>query len=259
MEDFRDIQKQWAMWLRNPDGASPPANVSSRRLQVYSRLVRNNIESFIERGFPVLAEVLSKQQWQSLLQSFIEKHNSESPLFANIGDEFVNFLETFTQKNTSAISYPDFIYQLACYERMEVEVYHAEMSCVPPVVKQPELSLWRINPSLQWRDFNYPVHTIQPQLVPNEPLPQPIFIAVYRVDCVDENKQFSSTVKFMQLNPVTMLLIDLLQRQPGLSIADMAVRLSEQLPQYSVQQLEQGLLTTIPDLYQRAMLFPFAN
>lgn len=259
MDDFREIQKQWALWLRNPDGASPPANVSNRRLQVYNRLVRNNIESFVERGFPVLAEVLSQQQWQSLLQAFIEKHHSKSPLFANIGDEFVNFLETFTRSQASAISYPGFTYQLACYERMEVEAYHAQMSCIPPVVAQAECTSWCVNPSLQWRDFNYPVHTIQPQLIPNTPLPQPIFIAVYRVDCFDENKQLSSTVKFMQLNPVTMLLIDLLQRQPGLSITDMAVRLSEQLPQYSVQQLEQGLLTTIPDLYQRAMLFPFAN
>lgn len=259
MDEFKQIQQQWAKWLRNPQTEEPPVNADSNRLKVYNRLVRNNIESFIERGFPVLAKVLTRSQWQTLMQNFIAQHQAESPLFANIGYEFVCFLEQYTANAQVRQAYPNFMYQLACYERMEVEAYHAESLCMPALVTHPQQSLWQVNPSLQWREFNYPVHTISADSQPTTELPQPLFIAVYRVDEIDENQQFSSAVKFMQLNPVTMLLIDLLQRQPGMSIADMVTALSEQLPQYSAQQLEQGLFTTIPDLYQRAMLFPFAN
>lgn len=260
MDDFKKIQRQWAQWLRDPNKVAAPQQADSARLQVYNRLVRNNIENFIERGFPVLADVLEASQWQQLMQDFVQNHHATSPLFAQIGDEFVRFLEQRSPPSKSANNLPAFTVELARYERMEVDVFNAMDDCsVPELTAAPEQMLWQVNPSVQWRDFSYAVHTISRDNIPDSPLQQPIFIAVYRVDYVDQQQLFTSTVKFMQLNPVTTLLIDLLQQQSGLSISDMATQLAAQLPQFSQPQLEQGLLATIPDLYQRAMLFPIAN
>lgn len=252
MSDFKHIQHQWAQWLRDPDNAPPP-QVDPVRLQVYQRLVNNNIESFIERGFPVLVAVLSAQQWQKLIHDFIKQHHAQSPLFADIGNEFVQFLSEYKPEG-----YPQFMYELACYERMEVTAFNVAESCQLPALTAVDATTWRVNPSLQWRDFSFPVHTISAEHQPHASLEQPLFIAVFRQDSIDGKQNISSTVKFMQLNPVTMLLIDLLQQQPGLTVGQMATLLAEQLPQFSVQQLEQGLQTTVPDLYQRAMLFPSA-
>ncbi|WP_417658574.1 DNA-binding domain-containing protein [Pseudidiomarina sp.] len=253
MSDFKRIQLQWAAWLREPGSAAPP-EAEQRRLAVYQRLVRNNIDGFIARGFPVLKSVLSEQYWQLLVDDFIAKHRAKSPLFAEIGTEFVTFIA-----NYDASWLPPFSYQLAVYERMELDAYHYSETCrAAPASRAIEELTWRVNPSLTWHAFDYPVHTIAADNVPHEPLETPVFLAVYRVD-EDEERHFSSRVKFMQLNPVTMLLVDYLQQHPSQSLAEIAEALAQQLPQFNQSQLYQGLVNTVPDLYQRAMLFPSAN
>src|SRR5690554_345835 len=254
MADFKTIQKQWAQWLRHAD-AAPPAGVEQRRLAVYRRLVHNNIESFIERGFPVLESVLPVPQWQQLITDFIANHHAKAPLFSDIGREFIDYLASQTLTNL-----PDFVLPLACYERMELDALYCDSPCILSVCKGELMSLqWSVNPSLTWRAFNYPVHTISPDNRPTTQLETRIFLAVYRADsAADAARELhqSSHVKFIQLNAVTMLLIDVLQQQPQQSITALAEQLAEQLPQFSQQQLLQGLNATIPDLYQRAMLFP---
>ncbi|WP_417665478.1 DNA-binding domain-containing protein [Pseudidiomarina sp.] len=253
MSDFKRIQYQWAAWLREPDSAEPPA-AEQKRLAVYQRLVRNNIEGFIARGFPVLKSVLSAQHWQRLVDDFIAKHPAKSPLFAEIGTEFVTFIANYV-----ASWLPPFSYQLAVYERMELDAYHYFETCrAAPTSCAIEELTWRVNPSLTWHAFDYPVHTIAADAIPNEPLAAPIFLAVYRVD-EDDELHFISRVKFMQLNPVTMLLVDYLQQYPRQGLAEIAEALAQQLPQFDQAQLYQGLVNTVPDLYQRAMLFPSAN
>lgn len=254
MSDFKRIQYQWAAWLREPDSAEPPA-AEQKRLAVYQRLVRNNIEGFIARGFPVLKSVLNAQHWQLLVNDFIAKHHATSPLFAEIGTEFVAFIA-----NYEASWLPPFSYQLAVYERLELDAYHYSDTCrvEHDVSLDIEQVAWRVNPSLKWHAFDYPVHTIAPDAIPKEPLAAPVFLAVYRVDEAEE-LHFSSRVKFMQLNPVTMLLVDYLQQHPSQNLAEIAEALAQQLPQFNQSQLYQGLVTTVPDLYQRAMLFPSAN
>lgn len=253
MSNFQDIQQQWSQWLRQPDSAEQP-NVEARRLKVYQRLVRNNIESFITRGFPVLFSTLTTEQERDMLQAFVETHESKSPLFSAIGAEFVEFLATF-----EAPWLPEWSYQLAVYERMEVDVYHFDSPCIlPPLDTELEQVVWQVNPSLQWHAFDYPVHTIQPDIIPSEPLEQPCYLAVYRVDDI-ANDNFTSAVKFLQLNAVTMLLVDYLVQRPHLTLLAIAEHLAGQLPQFSPEQLHQGLLATVPELYQRAMLFPSRN
>lgn len=257
MTDFKSIQKQWAQWLRNSE-AAPQPDADQRRLAVYRRLVHNNIESFIERGFPVLESVLADHQWQQLMADFIANHHAKGPLFSDIGREFVSYLQSLSNSNL-----PDYVLPLARYERMELDALYCETACVPPVCEGDFTAWhWSVNPSLVWHEFNYPVHTIRADNLPQEPLAQTMFLAVYRVDTdPKESKELhpNSHVKFMQLNAVTMLLIDVLQQQPQLSITELTEYLAEQLPQFTRQQLLQGLEVTIPDLYQRAMLFPSTN
>ncbi|PHR65337.1 putative DNA-binding domain-containing protein [Pseudidiomarina marina] len=253
MSEFRRIQEQWSRWLRDPFQAEPPQG-EARRLKVYQRLVHNNIESFITRGFPVLFSTFTNEQEREILQSFIAQHHSKSPLFSEIGAEFTEFLAIY-----EASWLPEWSYQLALYERMELEVYHYDSACFqPPLNVALDASSWQVNPSLQWHAFDYPVHTIQPDVTPNEPLNQPCYLAVYRVDQM-QNGNLESNVKFLQLNAVTMLFVDYLLQCSSSTLAEAADYLSSQLPQFTKEQLYQGLLATVPELYQRAMLFPSSN
>lgn len=253
MTEFQRIQEQWSRWLRDPKGSEQPV-AELRRLQVYERLVRNNLDGFVTRGFPVLFSILTAEQSRTLLQAFISQHQAKTPLFSAIGAEFVEFLADYDEDWLPAWSY-----QLAVYERMEVEAYNHESACIlPPLKTAIEATLWQVNPSLQWHAFDYPVHTIQPELVPEKPLEQACYLAVYRVDEFN-NEMISANVKFLQLNAVTMLLVDFLLQHPKLTVAQIAEHLAKQLPQFPTEQLYQGLLATVPELYQRGMLFPSRN
>jgi len=253
MTEFQRIQEQWSRWLRDPNGSDQP-DAELRRLQVYRRLVKNNIDGFVTRGFPVLFSILTTEQSQTLLQTFIAQHQAKSPLFSAIGAEFVDFLADYEQAWLPASSY-----QLAVYERMEVEAYNYDAACILPSLETSlESVLWEINPSLQWHAFDYPVHTIQPELVPEQPLDQPCYLAVYRVDEINHD-MITANVKFLQLNAVTMVLVDFLLQHPKLTVAQITEHLANQLPQFPAEQLHQGLLATVPELYQRGLLFPSRN
>lgn len=254
MASFKQIQADWAQWLRDTRCA-PPEGIEARRLAVYQRLLHNNIESFLERGFPVLAQVLKEQQWRKLVDDFIAKHRAKSPLFSKIGAEFVDFL---SRENSSML--PDYTYQLAFYERMELDAFHCQQSCLPPAVTELDLASqsWLVNPSLQWGAFEYLVQSISAENSAAQRLEQPQYLVVYRVD--EKSPQgLESQIKFMQVNAVTMLLLEQLQQQPGLPIAELSQKLSKLVPQLAQSQLEQGLELTIPDLQQRAVLFPAVN
>lgn len=254
MDSFKQTQAHWAQWLRD-SSCAPPEGIEARRLAVYRRLVHNNIESFLERGFPVLAEVLSERQWQQLVGGFIANHHANSPLFSRIGAEFVDYLG---QLNSSDL--PDYTYQLAFYERMELEAFHCQQPCLPPTLIESDVTQqrWVVNPSLQWGAFEYLVQSISAENSELEPLQQPQYLAVYRLD-EQSAVGLASQVKFMQVNAVTMLLLEQLEQQPGLTIAQLSQKLSKLLPQFELSQLAQGLQLTIPDLQQRAVLFPAGN
>ena len=75
---LRDSQMAMARYLRNPAGASAPPGVEQRRLDIYERLVYNNIESFISKGFPVLRSLYQDDAWHRLVRAFIQEHRSQA-------------------------------------------------------------------------------------------------------------------------------------------------------------------------------------
>jgi hypothetical protein len=86
-------------------------------MRIYRDLVYNNIAGFIAGAFPIVKTVLSEDHWHSMVRDFIAHHNSQSPYFLEISQEFLAYL---THERTATEQDPPFLVELAHYEWVEL-------------------------------------------------------------------------------------------------------------------------------------------
>lgn len=259
MSDFKTLQRQFAGWLRNPQQAMP-AGIEARRMAVYRRLVHNNIYSFLSSGFPVLKKLLGATQWQQLIDAFIANHAAQSPYFSDMGREFVDFLSVFCcADNPPASQFPAYTYELASYERLEVDVQFAMLDeRYQQVAAEQAASLidycqWRLNDSAQLVQFEHPVAWLGVD-DQGEPLPLPAvnergyLLLLYR-------PPQSSAVEFLHLETLTALVVSCLQQQrEPLSLAGLQQQLQALLPQWQADVVDHGVKQLCIDFIQRGVL-----
>jgi hypothetical protein len=170
-------------------------------MKIYQELFYNNIEGFVSNAFPVLREITSDEKWHRMVRDFMAHHKSKTPLFHEIAREFLSYLES--ERDTS--NDPVFIKELAHYEWVElaVSVMDAEDATVSDSARQQALNHKFNTTDLAWPlAYHYPVQHISPSFQPEQANETPVFLLVYR----DKNDK----VTFMELNPVSARLIDLL-------------------------------------------------
>lgn len=243
-KQFQQTQLEFAQWLRSPDAEGNKfGDIEQRRLAIYRRLIHNNIKQFVATGFPVLHSLLTERQWRDLLSQFVAEHRSESPLFSDIGREFVAFLAS---GQLAQDDYPQWLFDLARYERMEVDVQFATMDDAYQALAQVDQNtMLHVNPSAQVGIFDYPVAQINTNFRPTEALEVPYFVLVYQTP---EGK-----VQFLELNSLTALAIDLLQQKPR-TLTELSEALAKQLTDFSVEQLQQGFAAVAVDFAERFVL-----
>ena len=112
-----ETQLQFAAHIRHPQQNPAPADIEDRRLAIYRNLFYNNIESFLASGFPVLKSIIEEAHWHSMVRDFIHRHQSHSPLFLKISEEFLSYLQT---ERTADARDPEFMLELAHYEWVEL-------------------------------------------------------------------------------------------------------------------------------------------
>ncbi len=208
-EPFQAGQLAFAAHLRDPAENPAPVDIEDRRMAIYRDLIYNNIESFLQGGFPVLRSLFSDDNWHQLVRGFVKDHRCHTPYFLEISQEFLLYL----REGKACI--PDdlpFILELAHYEWVELALDVSpetlpELSPGPTVdTNQPESVLdisLQISP-LAWRlNYNYPVQKICLDYQPLEAPPQPTSLVVYRGP--DEE------IHFFESNAVTMRLLQLLE------------------------------------------------
>ncbi len=223
-KDFQQTQYEFAAHLRDPDVHAAPVDVEDRRMKIYRELVYNNIESFLASGFPILRSLIADEHWHQMVRDFICRHQSHTPYFLEIGQEFLQYLQEEYQLRESD---PGFMLELAHYEWVELALDVSEQAITPPsfpnvdVLKVP----LQVSP-LAWRlSYQYPVHRIGPEYQPSNPPAEPTFLVVYR------NR--AHQVKFMEANAVTIRLLQLLEEQTvtgEAALEQIAVELQHQNP-----------------------------
>tara|TARA_R110002050_G_scaffold71891_3_gene154641 strand:- start:25966 stop:26736 length:771 start_codon:yes stop_codon:yes gene_type:complete len=243
---FIDTQYQFAAYLRDPDNQTMPDNIEPRRMAVYRELFYNNIEGFIANGFPVLRQITSDAAWHSMIRDFMIKHHSKTPIFHEISSEFLAYLESERDNAND----PTFIQELAHYEWVELALSvldDVDDELAKPHSNQDKLGTqFKISPLAWPLVYTYPVHQIGPDFQPIEANPSPVHLLVYR------NK--ADSITFMELNPVSARLIDLLHE--GLTGQIAAEYIARELQHPNPQLVIDGARTLINDWLQRGVLMP---
>jgi hypothetical protein len=204
-EVFKQFQDSFAARIRDPEGAPLPEQVPERRMRAYEELVFNNIEGFLLSCYPITRKLLDDEQWEEIVRRFVIEHRCATPLFREIPKEFLVWLgDKFDQLLPSM----PFLHEFMHYEWLELDV-----SISPAEVDLREIDINGdyidaipvLNPTAQLACYYYPVHKIGPQFQPQQSDGQAHCYLLYR-DVEDR-------VQFIQLNPVSARLVELLQQQ----------------------------------------------
>lgn len=205
-DELKDFQREYAAFLREPSSKDRPKDIPSRQSLVYEELLFNNIKGFIDNCFPVAKSLFSGDQWQNLARQFYSEWPSHTPYFHKIPKQFVDYLNS---ESTELPASMPWLAELCHYEWMEL---HVDTLNVALPQERPILNLnnkLTINPTLQLLQYVWPVHTISQSHQPEKP--EHTFILVFR--------NTNDRVKFININAVTALLIDVAQQTDSINEA----------------------------------------
>ncbi|WP_373740962.1 DUF2063 domain-containing protein [Neisseria sp.] len=84
-------QQAFADHVRNPS-LPAPEGIAPERMAVYVRLVRNNLQNFLDRCFSDSSTFLDPARWQNWQHRFLDEARPESPFFNDIPAAFLAWL-----------------------------------------------------------------------------------------------------------------------------------------------------------------------
>lgn len=219
---FQAYQQAFCAHLRNPTINKPPAKVVKQRMAVYKEIVFNNIFSSVSACYPVSQQVLGKRRWTKLVRRFFAEHAASSPIFRDIPQDFLAFLNTLSDL-------PPYLLSLMHYEWIELVVVGIETkTIIPNQALDLMTQIITVNPTLALLKYNYAVHKISPRNKPSTPLAEPVFLAVYR-----DSKH---NINFIELNATTAQLLHLL-KDNALTGEQALLQLAENLQETDTQLL----------------------
>ncbi len=202
-ENFEEVQNVFTRHMRDPKNNPAPDGIEDRRIGVYRELVYNNIEGFIANSFPVLRKITPDKQWHRMLRDYVCHHRAHTPLFPRMPLEFIQYLEDERHGHPED---PGFLLELATYEWAEISISldtrEIELSGID--IGGDLLSgVPALNPIIMPHTYQYPVHQISPNYLPDTAPELPTYLLVYR--CKDDE------VGFLELNSVSARLLECIQ------------------------------------------------
>lgn len=191
--------------LRDPRGVPAPDGIRDDRLAVYRDLLYNNLQSLLAGNFPVIRRTLACEDWHALVRAFYAGHRCRTPLFTEIGREFVRWLETVPDPGL-----PPWIAELAHYEWVELALQISD--ALPPADLAPlpataagEVLLDAapaVSPLAWALAYRWPVQRIGPAFRPDRAPDAPTLLLVRR--------DADGEVRFAELSPLAFRLLELL-------------------------------------------------
>lgn len=244
--DFQRQQLAFTAHIRDPDANPIPDGIPARRMAIYTEIFFNNINDQLSGNFPVLRQITSDARWQALVRDFMRRHQSETPLFTEFGQEFLAYLRD--EREPRQDDWP-FMLELAHYEYVELAV----------AISPEDESLLQVDPNGDLLDgrpvvgpatwnltYAWPVHQIGPTFLPDELPADPTHLVVYR-DRLDD-------VHFLQINSVTQRLLQLLQENPDYSGLDVLTTIADELQHPEPDTVIQGGKALLDELRQRSVI-----
>ncbi len=208
-EALAKLQTDFAGHIRDPESVPAPDGIEDRRMAIYRDLFFNNIVTFLSSNFPVLKTLFTKQEWVTLCRDFFTDYRCHTPLFPEIPREFLRYLQNHRQDHEGD---PPFMLELAHYEWVELalELDEAEVDAIEVNLEGDLLNDIPVLSPLAWPlSYQYPVHEIRDDFQPDTPPDNPTHLLVWR--------QQDFSIRFMQLNEISLLLLQKLKEEPARS------------------------------------------
>jgi hypothetical protein len=172
-------------------------------MAIYTELFFNGTHEQLAGNFPILRQITDDEHWYRLVRDFLIRHRSSTPLFTEIGQEFLQYLK---EEHETWPEDPPFLLELAHYEYVELAVAISDADQgLAGIDPSGDLMEGRsvINPSTWTLTYDWPVHRIGPDYLPEIRPEHPTHLVVYR----DQ----SDAVHFLEINVVTQRLLQLLR------------------------------------------------
>lgn len=206
---FKSLQIAFAAHLRDPELNPAPPGIEDRRMQIYRDLFFNNIENLLATGFPVIKQLLGKEQWLFLVRRFYAEHEAHTPLFPEIGREFQRYLQIRAARGETD---PPFLVELAHYEWIELALALDENE-IDAIPHDPDGDIETkapvVSPLAMLLQYQFPVSKIRPGFQPEAPPEQPTYLIVTR------NRH--DEIQFTEVNALSFKLLEVLKANPGVS------------------------------------------
>ena len=229
-KNFREVQRAFSAYLRDPENNPRPAGLAENRLSVYRYAVYANIERFLTDNFPRIKSFYTEQAWEALVRDYIVRHRSETMCFVELPKEFLEYLENVRENDDD----PPFLYELAHFEWLETLISADERKLPEDEILSGDLleGVPLINPLTQLLRYSYPVHTVAPDNFPDAEPAQPTFIIAFR----KKNNKFG----FIDVNVLTARLIELLALNQNHTGREILVELAKETGAQDVQPIVDG-------------------
>ena len=205
-EALAALQKRFADHIRDPENNPAPDGIEDRRLAIYRRLFLNNLSSLFGKNFPIARKTVSDEQWRAIIRAFMVEHRPTTPLFPEIGREFVRFLADHPEHYRQ---WP-WLAEICHWQFLATSVRNDE-SEPAEVDADPDGDLLTespvVNPTLRLAQYRWPVHEIRSRTPPGEP--KPVVLTIFRKP--------DDRLGRIQINAATARLLELLQENSGIS------------------------------------------
>lgn len=209
-----------ARHVRAPDTHSGPPGIEPRRLKIYSDLVYNNLDGLLTGNFPVIRKTLGDADWRVLVRGFLSRHHSHTPLFTELGREFIAFLESDAGIDPAR----PWLAELAHYEWAELGLQLSEAELPPHDPDGDLLDGVPVLSPLAWSlAYRWPVQQIGPGFEPVEPPSEPTLVLLRR--------EADGRIHFSMLSPLLFRLLELTGANTQRSGRDLLRQLAEEAGQ----------------------------
>ena len=213
-EALREQQYALARHVRDPGANPSPPGIEDRRLAIYRELFLNGIDSLLAGNFPVIRRTLGDEAWRALVRRFYSRHRCRTPLFTEIGREFVQYLE-------GRDDVPPWLHELAHYEWVELALQISDEPLPPHDAGGDLLAGRPVLSPLAWAlAYCWPVPRIGPAFQPDAPPDAPTLLLVRRDAAGD--------VHFSELSPLVFRLLQLLEDESTASGREALRQLAEE-------------------------------
>jgi hypothetical protein len=243
---FQRQQLAFTAHIRDPEGAPLPDGIPPRRMGIYTEIFFNNINEQLSGNFPVLRRITDDGHWSAMIRDFMRVHRSETPLFTEVGQEFLAYLQA--ERSPRPGDRP-FMLELAHYEYVELAVAISTEDDGEAGI-DPNGDLLQGCPVLAataWPlTYQWPVHLIGPDYLPQQPPAEATHLVVYR-DRLDD-------VHFLEINAVTQRLLQLLKENPGQRGLDVLKTIATELDHPDPQQVIDAGSGLLDELRQRNVI-----